>query len=85
MNKIKVIKRIMYGRNSFELLKAKVLSSAIRLLSPGRVVLIFIFCFKRSDKKVSNRSGLSSGLKKRFFHCNIQFDRERYDVYDSGD
>ena len=25
VNKIKVIKRIMYGRNSFELLKAKVL------------------------------------------------------------
>ena len=25
LNKIKVIKRIMYGRNSFELLKAKVL------------------------------------------------------------
>ena len=25
VNKIKVIKRVMYGRNSFELLKAKVL------------------------------------------------------------
>ena len=25
VNKLKVIKRIMYGRNSFELLKAKVL------------------------------------------------------------
>lgn len=25
VNKVKVIKRIMYGRNSFELLKAKVL------------------------------------------------------------
>jgi len=25
VNKIKVIKRIMYGRNSFELLKAKIL------------------------------------------------------------
>ena len=29
VNKIKVIKRIMYGRNSFELLKAKVLFSEL--------------------------------------------------------